>query len=229
MFFGIDCFQYKLFILLNCVVVVFFLQYLLVRHPLLSILFLTVVFFGVAMSGFSLFHLYLVLTNQTTNEFNKRWFGKTQNKTSRQARTNAPKTESTTNRTSKRRTTDNKKTSLITQTRVAEEKLQSLRTSTPYNRGIWANVAEVLQGWETILLIKRQHKPQGKILTSFTQINAIGRLLKEILRVSSYFAKEFSITLNLQDSRFPEHRRPQCQILRKPSDINLRRSSQMCF
>ena len=124
----------------------FFLQYLLVRHPLLSILFLTVVFFGVAMSGFSLFHLYLVLTNQTTNEFNKRWFGKTQNKTSRQARTNAPKTESTTNRTSKRRTTDNKKTSLTSQTRVAEEKLQSLRTSTPYHRGIWANVAEVLQG-----------------------------------------------------------------------------------
>ena len=125
---------------------VFTLQYLLVRHPLLSILFLTVVFFGVAMSGFSLFHLYLVLTNQTTNEFNKRWFGKTQNKTSRQARTSVgPKTESTTNRTSKRRNTENKNTSLTTQTRVNGEKLQSLRTSTPYNRGIWTNVAEVLR------------------------------------------------------------------------------------
>lgn len=129
----------------------FSLQYLLVRHPLLSILFLTVVFFGVAMSGFSLFHLYLVLTNQTTNEFNKRWFGKTQNKISRQVRTSLPKTETTRSGTSKRRTTDNKNTSVTTQTRDTGEKLQSSRTSTPYNRGIWRNVAEVLRGWETLV------------------------------------------------------------------------------
>lgn len=124
----------------------FLSQYLLVRHPLLSILFLTVVFFGVAMCGFSLFHLYLVLTNQTTNEFNKRWFGKTQNKISRQARTSLPKTETTRSGTSKRRTTDDKNTSVTTQTRDTGEKLQSSRTSTPYNRGIWRNVAEVLRG-----------------------------------------------------------------------------------
>lgn len=130
---------------------VFSLQYLLVRHPLLSILFLTVVFFGVAMCGFSLFHLYLVLTNQTTNEFNKRWFGKTQNKISRQVRTSLPKTETTRSGTSKRRTTDNKNTSVTTQTRDTGEKLQSSRTSTPYNRGIWRNVAEVLRGWETLV------------------------------------------------------------------------------
>lgn len=200
MFIGVrDCFSTSLWFCF-----VFSLQYLLVRHPLLSILFLTVVFFGVALSGFSLFHLYLVLTNQTTNEFNKRWFGKTQDKTSRQARTNAPKTESTTNRTSKRRTTHNKNTSLTTQTKVTGEKLQSLRTSTPYNTGIWANVAEVLRGWETrlkkdgltyradgksCLSGKRWNISHEKILTSFTQINAIGRLLKEP-RICSYFAKE---------------------------------------
>jgi len=124
----------------------FLSQYLLVRHPLLSILFLTVVFFGVAMSGFSLFHLYLVLTNQTTNEFNKRCFGKTQHKTTRQARTSAPRSETITSRTSKRRTKDNKNTSLTTCTRATGEKLQSSRTSTPYNKGIWRNVAEVLRG-----------------------------------------------------------------------------------
>ena len=126
---------------------VFSLQYILVRHPLLSILFLTVVLFGVAMSLFSLFHLYLVLTNQTTNEFNKRCFGKTQNRTFRQAKTSALKTETTSGRTSKRRrTADNKNASVTTQTGDTEEKLRSSRTSTPYNRGIWRNIAEVLRG-----------------------------------------------------------------------------------
>ena len=122
----------------------FTFQYLLVRHPLLSILFLTVVMFGVAMSGFSLFHFYLILTNQTTNEFNKRCFGKTQNKASRQTKTRAHKSETTTGRTSKRRrTTDNQNTT------DTGEKLQSSRTNTPYNRGIWRNIAEALRGWET--------------------------------------------------------------------------------
>lgn len=131
----------------NLFILFFFsLQYLLVRHSLLSILFLTAVFFGVAMSGFSLFHLYLVLTNQTTNEFNKRCFGKTQSKTFRQARISAPRTETTTGRTSKRRTTGNKNTSLTTWTKATGEKLLSSRTSTPYNRGIWRNIAEVLRG-----------------------------------------------------------------------------------
>ncbi|KAL9957101.1 hypothetical protein ACROYT_G038700 [Oculina patagonica] len=124
----------------------FLSQFLLVRHSLLAILFLTVLFFGVAMSGFSLFHLYLVLTNQTTNEFNKRCFGKTQTKTSRQAKITTSRTETTTGRTSKRRTSGNKNASSTILTKATAEKTQSSRNRTPYNRGIWRNIAEVLRG-----------------------------------------------------------------------------------
>ena len=58
-------------------------QYLLSKHTLISILFMTVLLFGVVMSGFTLFHLYLVCTNQTTNELFKRCRGLDSNQTSR--------------------------------------------------------------------------------------------------------------------------------------------------
>lgn len=127
----------------------FRLQYLLVRHPLLAILFLIVLFFGVAMSGFSLFHLYLVLTNQTTNEFYKRCYGKSQTNTSRQSRIMRSQTEKTTVKTSKRRTLNNKNipSKTLTNNTIIEEKSRSPQTNTPYYKGIWRNITEVMRGW----------------------------------------------------------------------------------
>ncbi|CAH3039807.1 unnamed protein product [Pocillopora meandrina] len=127
----------------------FLTQYLLVRQPLLAILFLVVLFFGVAMTGFFLFHFYLVLTNQTTNEFYKRhYYGKSHPKLSRQSKIVSSQTEKTMIRTTRRRTlTRNKETSSRTSTNdvVATEKLPSPRTSTPYYIGIWRNITEVMR------------------------------------------------------------------------------------
>lgn len=112
-------------------------QYLLVHYPLLAILLLTVSLFGLAMSGFSLFHFYLVLTNQTTNELYKRFFpAKHRTRLSRQ-----PRGHGSRNKVAKRRTgTDQHDPAQVTQ-KIIETPRQ---ISTPYNKGVWKNIREVL-------------------------------------------------------------------------------------
>jgi len=122
-------------------------QYLLVHYPFLAMLFLTVFSFGLAMSGFSLFHCYLVLTNQTTNEFYKRFFpGKHLTKLSRQTRMKGPRNEATTLKASKRRTSSNKNVSSETLSKKAEKLDAQRRTSTPYDKGVWKNITEIIRG-----------------------------------------------------------------------------------
>lgn len=122
----------------------FFLQYLLVHYPLLAILFLTVSLFGLAMSGFSLFHLYLVLTNQTTNEFYKRVFPpKHRTRLSCQ-----PRGHGSRNKVAKRRTgTDKHEPAQVTQ-KITETPWQ---ISTPYSKGVWKNIREVLKQTQFVL------------------------------------------------------------------------------
>ncbi|PFX31902.1 putative protein S-acyltransferase 17 [Stylophora pistillata] len=126
----------------------FLSQYMLVRQPLLAILFLVVLFFGVAMTGFSLFHLYLVLTNQTTNEFYKRhYYGKSHTKSSRQSRIISSRTEKTTVKTAKRRALNRNKeisSRTLADEVVTTEKSPSPGTRTPYYKGIWRNITEVM-------------------------------------------------------------------------------------
>lgn len=154
---------------------IFSLQYLLVRQPLLAILFLVVLFFGVAMTGFSLFHFYLVLTNQTTNEFYKRhYYGKSHPKLSRQSKIVSSQTEKTMIRTTRRRTlTRNKETSSRTSTNdvVATEKLPSPRTSTPYYIGIWRNITEVMRVW-----LRKKRKIWERLWDGFFSAARRGRI-----------------------------------------------------
>lgn len=118
-------------------------QYLLVRHPLLAILFLTVLLFGLAMCGFSLFHFYLVLTNQTTNEFCKRFFSeKSTPRLSRPTRLTAPRNQATL-QAAKRRLAD-RNVSKRTLANGAETMNNTRKTSTPYNKGVWENIVEVI-------------------------------------------------------------------------------------
>lgn len=118
-------------------------QYLLVRHPLLAILFLTVLLFGLAMCGFSLFHFYLVLTNQTTNEFCKRFFSeKSTPRLSRLTRLTAPRNQATL-QAAKRRLAD-RNVSKRTLANGAETMNNTRKTSTPYNKGVWKNIVEVI-------------------------------------------------------------------------------------
>lgn len=123
------------------------LQYLLVHYPLLAILFLTVLLFGLAMMGFSLFHCYLVLTNQTTNEFCKRFFPeKYRTKVAGPPRMTASRNEATAIKASKRRPGKNKNVSSRTLTKVAEKVDVPRRKSTPYSNGVWRNIVEVIGG-----------------------------------------------------------------------------------
>ncbi|XP_068672035.1 palmitoyltransferase ZDHHC4-like [Montipora foliosa] len=120
-------------------------QYLLVRYPLLAILFLTVLLFGLATSGFSLFHCYLVLTNQTTNELYKRFFStKNSTKVRRPSRKMTEKVNHASLQASQRRL--GRRTVLSRAlTDGAETWNISRRTSTPYYQGVWRNIVEVFR------------------------------------------------------------------------------------
>lgn len=122
-------------------------QYLLVQYPLMAILFLTVLLFGVAMTGFSLFHCYLTLTNQTTNEFSKRIFSiKNNGKMSRPTKMTAgPRKQVTTLRPSKRKTGNNRKVSSTISSETSEVLNVPQQTITPYDKGVWRNIMEVVR------------------------------------------------------------------------------------
>ena len=97
--------------------------------------------------GFSLFHGYLVLTNQTTNEFYKRFFpGKYRAKVAGLPRMNASRNEATAIKASKRRPGKNKNVSSRTLAKVAEKVDVPRLKSTPYNNGVWRNIVEVIRG-----------------------------------------------------------------------------------
>jgi len=57
-----------------------------------------------------------------------------------------PRNEATTLKASKRRTSSNKNVSSGTLSKKAEKLDAQGRTSTPYDKGVWKNIAEVIRG-----------------------------------------------------------------------------------
>ena len=111
----------------------------------MSVLFVTVLLFGFAMTGFSLFHVYLVLTNQTTNEFYKRLYGVEQMKSNAHGRLLECSRKSCIVALKRKTAEGNKRFSRRTFSNVTE-KSEPQKSSMPYNKGVLKNIVEVVQG-----------------------------------------------------------------------------------
>lgn len=99
---------------------------------------MTVVLFGVVMSGFTLFHAYLVCTNQTTNELFKRCRGL---KSSQPFWSGEEKTRQTTAKLKTSKVT--KRDFQVTKSVKETKRTYTRKNLTPYHRGIFRNIIEV--------------------------------------------------------------------------------------